>query len=110
MLEHMDTKYHQFYNNCHSKYYKIYFYNKNKNDVLKRYISCFCTSHVNRQGWHLQYLRIYYIWMAHWLFPPIKKHVFFIKIILSMMNTLAHKTENFVMHLDYFVYLRPYNS
>ena len=46
MLEHMDTKYHQFYNNCHSKYYKIYFYNKNKNDVLKRYISCFCTSHL----------------------------------------------------------------
>lgn len=46
MLEHVDNKYHQFYNNSYSKHYEIYFCNKNKMDILKKYIFCFDTSYL----------------------------------------------------------------
>ena len=56
-------RYHQFYNNSYSVCYKIYFCNKNKKNIRKKYIFCFYTSYVrtNRIGTMVENLNEWHI-------------------------------------------------
>ena len=106
----LHAKYHHFYNDTYSEYYKTRFFNKNEKNVLKKYIFCFYTNCIGTNRIYA-YSACEFKWMAHSVFFQLRgTYRIFYKNNSFPDEYIAAKSRKFWDHLDHFVHLRFYDN